>query len=57
MPHPKNQTLTEKKDNSKESLKKAARAKAIKIAKEKVEARKKALKLKQKAHHEKVVEE
>ena len=60
LPGKKNQTLIEKSKDipfSKETLKKAARAKAIRIAKEKVEEKKKALKQKQKAHHEKVVEE
>ena len=52
---PKNQTLTEKIDpTSKEKLKQAAKAKAIKIAKEKVEQKKKALQAKQKDHHKKI---
>jgi len=57
LPGKKNQTLIEKSKDipfSKETLKKAARAKAIRIAKEKVEEKKKALKQKQKVHHEKV---
>jgi hypothetical protein len=48
---PKNVTLTQ------DSRKQAARAKAIKIAKEKVELRKKALKDKELEHHKKILEE